>query len=162
MPGHPPRALVVVLGDLARGPRMLRHARSLSAIGFEVDLLGFVEGDLPSEVTGDARIRVRRIASFDRLRAPRIAFFTLAVALLRQIALAVSLANALARVPRPQVVLMQNPPAFPALPILLLFRAKWRARLIIDWHNMTGAMLRLRLRGRLPFVVRWIDWLEMM
>lgn len=140
---------------------MLRHAQSLSRIGCDVDLAGFAGADLPADVANDPRIRIRSIASFEWLRASRIPMLTLPVALLRQVGLAIALANVLARLPRPGLVLMQNPPAFPAMPMILLFRARWRARLIIDWHNTTAAMLWLRLAGRMASAVRLVERLEM-
>lgn len=157
----PARALVIVLGDLGRSPRMLRHARSLSEAGFDVDLVGFAGEGLPAEVSTGARIRVRYVAAFAHLRASRTAALTLAVALLRQFALAVALASALARLRRPSVVLVQNPPAFPLLPIVLVYCSLSRATLIIDWHNLTAAMLRVRLRNRLSSVVCVVERAEM-
>lgn len=35
------RTIVLVLGDLARSPRMLNHARSLAQGGLDVDLCGY-------------------------------------------------------------------------------------------------------------------------
>ncbi len=138
-----PRALVIVLGDLGRSPRMLRHAQSLSGMGCSVDLIGFGGAELPSAVTADGRIRIRRVLSFDSLRG-RTPITFLFAASLRQMALAFALLFRLIGIRRPRVVLLQNPPALPALPLVLLFARIWRARLIVDWHNFTGAMLHLR------------------
>lgn len=40
------RAIVLVLGDLGRSPRMMYHARSLAKGNVEVDLCGYDEGML--------------------------------------------------------------------------------------------------------------------
>jgi beta-1,4-mannosyltransferase len=51
----------------------------------------------------------------------------------------------LLRVRRPDVVLVQSPPAFPALALSWLAARLRSARLIVDWHNLTHSMLALRL-----------------
>ena len=42
------RATVIVLGDLARSPRMFLHARALADAGVDVDLVGFANPQMPS------------------------------------------------------------------------------------------------------------------
>ncbi|HUP50590.1 MAG TPA: glycosyltransferase [Thermoanaerobaculia bacterium] len=138
MPG---RALVVVLGDLDRSPRMQRQAASLARAGWVVEMIGFGEWEQEG-------VAVRRIASFDRLRGRRLLTFV-SMAAMRQAALVVALGWALLRTPRPSVILAAIPPALPTLPLLLIAARRWRARLILDWHNLTGAMLSLRPGGRL-------------
>jgi beta-1,4-mannosyltransferase len=54
---------------------------------------------------------------------------------------------------KPDVVLVQNPPAVPTLVIALIAARLRSARLVIDWHNFSHAMLALRL-GREHWAVR--------
>ena len=42
---RPGRVCVVVLGDVARSPRMCYHAESLAARGHAVDIVGYVRQD---------------------------------------------------------------------------------------------------------------------
>jgi beta-1,4-mannosyltransferase len=151
------RVIVIVLGDLGRSPRMLSHARALAKHGAQVDLVGYRESEIGADLADSPRIRVHP------LRAPisgaagvgAVAHGSLRVlsegwALLRLL---------LTRLPRPDVILLQNPPALPALlPALLAARIRG-ARLILDWHNFGADMLALRL-GRDHFVTRMVASLE--
>src|SRR5438067_2874028 len=122
------RAVVVVLGDLGRSPRMQRHARMLAESGFDVDVIGFGDTPMPSAVA--AAVRVHLLRSAPRIFAAAQLAFVL-----------------LFRIRRADIVLVQNPPALPTLPIVLLLAHFLRARVIVDWHNFTTDMLRLRARG---------------
>ncbi|MFI5352168.1 MAG: glycosyltransferase [Candidatus Binatales bacterium] len=46
---------------------------------------------------------------------------------------------------KPDIVLVQNPPAVPTLAIALIAARLRSARLVVDWHNFSHAMLALRL-----------------
>lgn len=148
------RVAVVVLGDLGRSPRMLYHARSLGDTGAEVDLVGYVTHALPSAVATHPRVHVHRLwapASGAGARLPRPAF--LVYALWRGLRQTLELCwTLLARVPRPAVVLVQNPPAIPTLAVALAVCRVRGARLIIDWHNLGHAMLALTLGADHPLV----------
>jgi beta-1,4-mannosyltransferase len=54
----------------------------------------------------------------------------------------------LARIARPDVLLVQNPPSVPTLLISLIVARIRSARLVVDWHNFGYAMLALRLGPR--------------
>jgi beta-1,4-mannosyltransferase len=128
------------MGDLARSPRMLNHARELAANGFAVVLIGY-RGRKFKVPEG---VRVRKLDGGHS--APRSAsgmrfllaavrrmgrlFFALFFALLRE---------------RPRWILLQNPPSFPTLTASTL-AAKWlRSKVIVDWHNYGFSLLALRL-----------------
>jgi beta-1,4-mannosyltransferase len=145
------RVAVVVLGDLGRSLRMLNHARELAGSGWRVDLIGFRETPLPPWV--DASIGVRRIPSFESVRARGPVAALLAFALVRQALLGAALGRGLAS--RFDAILVQAPPSFPALPIALLAARLRGARVVVDWQNTTEAMLRLRL-GRGGPIREWI------
>ena len=154
-------ATVVVLGDLGRSPRMQYHARSLADVGAEVDLVGYAGSDLPESIVRHPKIRCHRLpprpmAFLDRL--PRL--LSPIVYLGRSMIVAIRLLGTLIfSIEKPDVLLLQNPPAIPALAVLLVV-ARWRsARLVIDWHNFSYTMVALKVSpAGLP--VRLTRWYE--
>jgi beta-1,4-mannosyltransferase len=126
---------VVVVGDLARSPRMRNHASELARTGYPVCLVGLRE----QEFDVPAGVEVAPLQAWRGLRALGIGgaavrmgltFFELLEALLDR---------------RPAAILVQNPPAFPTL-LAAWIAARWlRALLVVDWHNYGYSMLALRL-----------------
>ena len=51
----------------------------------------------------------------------------------------------LRRLPQPNLVLVQNPPAFPTLMVTWFSLRRRGVRFVIDWHNLGFTLLRLRL-----------------
>jgi beta-1,4-mannosyltransferase len=144
------RVAVVVLGDLGRSPRMQYHALALADDGAEVDLIGYAGRPPERAVAEHARIRVHRLAPPLRHRAPPALFAPAAAA---DLALqSGGLFARLAMLARPSVVLVQNPPSLPTLPVARLAAALRGARLVIDWHNFGADMLALRLGATHPAV----------
>lgn len=144
------RILVLVQGELAQSPRMLNHARGLLAAGAEIDLVGFTGVALPPDFAQRPALSVHGIARLGSARwrrLPRALFIPAAG--LRSLWLAIRMAWLLLfSLPRPHSILVQNPPALPAA-ALARFAAKLRgAALIIDWHNLSSAMLAMRLGER--------------
>ncbi|BCS35506.1 hypothetical protein TBR22_A47370 [Luteitalea sp. TBR-22] len=146
-----PRAIVVVLGDIGRSPRMLNHALSLVAHGWHVDLVGYASSTLPAE----ARVPALVVCALDDdERAPRPAS-RLGWALRagwRGVGLTGRLLRVLLSGRAPDVVLVQNPPGIPTLPVAWLAARLRGSRLVIDWHNFTASMLALRLGPRHPLI----------
>src|SRR5262249_48153786 len=68
---------------------------------------------------------------------------------------------ALMRLPSVDLLLVQNPPALPTLPVAWIVARLRRARLVIDWHNLGYTMLALGL-GRRHVAVRLGRWFERM
>lgn len=155
------RVLVLVQGELAQSPRMLNHARVLCEEGSDVTLVGYDLLPVPEDIAASQRISVRRISrnGAERLDSvPRI--FYLPVAASRAAHASLRLAWVLlAMKGRFDVAIVQNPPALPALPLALVAARTRGARLIVDWHSRTAAMLGLRL-GRRHAVVRLVNRLE--
>jgi beta-1,4-mannosyltransferase len=140
------RTAVIVLGDLGRSPRMQYHAVSLAAAGGEVDLIG-LEGAAPiPAVSGEAKIRCHRLP--DRAFAGRarggVRRFVWGSAL-RAAGQGGRLFNALMRIPKPDVILVQNPPAVPVLSIAWLAARLRGARLVIDWHNLSHTIVAVKV-----------------
>ncbi len=148
---------VVVLGDVARSPRMLNHVRALAASGYVPLLIGYA----PDAVTGAGfalpeGVRWQPLHPLPRIgeRASR-PVFVLGSAW-RMTRLFLELVAVLWRA-RPAAVLVQNPPGFPTLSAAGLVAGLRRVRLVVDWHNFGESLLGLRLGPRHP-VVRLLAW----
>jgi beta-1,4-mannosyltransferase len=154
------RAAVVVAGDLGRSPRMQYHAHALAAAGADVDVIGYEGAPLPRLLTDDPKISIHRV--FEPRFRSRAGRSTLAYGFLAFIdgfRASVKIGSALMRIPKPDVVLVQNPPALPMLHVAWIIARLRGARLVIDWHNLGYSMLALRL-GRRHIAVRLARWME--
>jgi beta-1,4-mannosyltransferase len=139
---------------------MQYHAHALAVHGADVDLIGFKGAPLPKLLTGDPRITIHRLHEAQlRLRSERTTGLYSIFAAWDAFRVAVVLVAALMRIPRPDLVLVQNPPALPPLPVAWLAARLRRARFVIDWHNLGYTILALRL-GRGHLLVRVARWLE--
>lgn len=145
------RVAIAVLGDLARSPRMLNHARELGAAAV---LIGYHERPfvLPPGV------RVRAIRTWRRAGDQRGRLSFLALSAARMAVASFCLFAALCR-ERPDAVLLQNPPSLPALTCAWLAARLTGARFVVDWHNYGFSLLALRLGAR-HLLVRFAAWYE--
>jgi beta-1,4-mannosyltransferase len=154
------RAVVVALGDLGRSARMRYHAQALAANGVEVDLVGLEGTPLPRAVTDEPRITVHRIASSRlRIRAELTGSSYAAAGLLDAARVSFRLWRTLRRLRRPDLVLVQNPPAFPTLAVTWFSLRRRGVRFVIDWHNLGYTLLQLHL-GQWHPAVRLARWFE--
>ena len=127
-----------MVGDLARSPRMVNHARELARSGHNVCLIGIRE----REFTAPAGVEVRALRPWRGIGS-----WGVAGAALRMQLILVQLLAELLRY-RPDSVLVQNPPAFPTLAAARVAATLLRAELIVDWHNYGFTLLALRLGPR--------------
>jgi beta-1,4-mannosyltransferase len=154
------RAVVVSLGDLGRSARMLYHARALAASGVDVDLVGFEGTPLPKAIAAEPRIVVRRLNPATLRRRGGFSGSSYVVAGLFDAArISFRLWRTLRRLEKPDLVLIQNPPAFPTLVVVWFSLRRRGVRFVIDWHNLGYTLLRLRL-GRWHPAVRLARWYE--
>ena len=155
------RVTVVVLGDVARSPRMLYHALALAHASAEVDVVGYTGSSIHPSIRDQPRIRWHFLRRSNRLTytgSGRLAFVLSAAA--KVISECVQLVRVLLlRVPKPDVLLVQNPPAIPTLLIAWMAARLRSARLVVDWHNFGYAILALRLGAPHPLVTiaRWYE-----
>jgi beta-1,4-mannosyltransferase len=153
------RAVVVALADLGHSARMQYHARALAGTGVDVDFVGYEGTKLPRVVAGDARVTVHRFEpSTLRLGQSSSVRYAL-LAIIDTLRVSVRLWRTLRKLPRPDLVVLQNPPAFPTLAVTWFCLRRRGVRFVIDWHNLGYTMLRLRL-GRWHPVVRLARWFE--
>jgi beta-1,4-mannosyltransferase len=154
------RAAVVALGDLGRSARMQYHALALAGRGVDVDLVGFEGTPLPRPVETHERITVHRVpASMLRRMSGGLASTYAAAGLVDAARISFRLWRALKKLTRPDLVLVQNPPAFPSLFVTWITLRRKGVRFVIDWHNLGYSLLRLRL-GQWHPAVRLARWYE--
>ena len=133
---------------------MLFHARALAAEDCEVDLIGTAASALPGFISGDRRIHVHTIADHGPAAGARSAGLRYLVrTVLRGARLLTALASLLCwRLSRPDVILVQNPPGVPTMAVAWLAATLRSTRYAVDWHNLTSAMLAMRLGAGHPLV----------
>ena len=139
---------------------MQYHARALAINGVDVDIVGYEGAPLPLFLTSNPRITIHPLRQA-RLRrhARRSNVLYGLFATIDAIRTSIALLVALLRLPKPDLLLVQNPPALPTLYVALLVRRLRRARLVIDWHNLGYSLLALQL-GRRHTAVRLARWFE--
>jgi beta-1,4-mannosyltransferase len=140
------RTAVVVLGDLGRSPRMQYHALALAVNAGDVDLVGLEGAPLHAALTAEPRLHSHRLgdgAFRSRAAGGRQRFVWMSAA--RAALHASRLLRTLLRLPKLDVILVQNPPAAPTLAVAWLAARMRGARLIVDWHNLSHAVLAVPL-----------------
>ena len=139
---------------------MQYHARALGANGVDVDLVGFEGTPLPKRITEDPRITLHRfVPPRLRIRQGLSGSPYAVVGLFDAARLSLRLWRTLRTLPRPDLVLVQNPPAFPTLVVTWFSLRRRGVRFVIDWHNLGYSVLQLRL-GRWHPAVRLARWFE--
>jgi beta-1,4-mannosyltransferase len=140
---------------------MQYHAHALAASGVAVDLIGYEGAPLPRFLTDDPRVTVHRLANARvrfRIRRSKVIYGVLAA--VDALRTSIRFGGMLLKIPRPDLLLVQNPPALPTLQVAWIVARLRRVRLVIDWHNLGYTILALRL-GRRHVAVRLARWLEM-
>jgi beta-1,4-mannosyltransferase len=125
---------------------MQYHAVSLARAGGEVDLIGLAGAPLLPEVAAEPRLTEHRLpdsgyASRSKGGVRRFVWLSA----FRAMGQARRLFRCLMRLPKPDTILVQNPPAVPTLAIAWLVAKTRGARLIIDWHNLAHTIAAIRL-----------------
>ena len=154
------RAAVVCLGDLGRSARMRYHAHALAANGVDVDLVGLEGTPLPREITDEPRIAVHRLQRPRlKIRGDLTGSTYAAAGLFDAMRISFRLWRILRTLRRPDLVLVQNPPAFPTLAVSWFSLKRRGVRFVVDWHNLGYTLLQLRL-GQWHPAVRLARWYE--
>ncbi|KZO99697.1 glycosyltransferase family 33 protein [Calocera viscosa TUFC12733] len=155
----PPRhqtVAIIVLGDIGRSPRMMYHAESFAAMGWETYLVGYRGSKLiPSllEAPHVREIYLREPPAFIS-KLPKLLFLVWAPYKIFFQVYTV-LQTLLGELPYPpEFILVQNPPSIPTLALVQLCCWLHGSKLIIDWHNLGYTILGLRLGKTNP--VTWV------
>jgi beta-1,4-mannosyltransferase len=125
---------------------MQYHALSLASAGGDVDLIGLEGAGVMPAVATNARIHVHRMGdrSFKTRAKGGVRRFVFASAM-RSLSQGVRLFAILMRIPTPNAIVVQNPPAVPTLAVSWLVSRLRGARMVIDWHNLSHTIAAVRL-----------------
>ncbi|CAH1179486.1 unnamed protein product [Phaedon cochleariae] len=128
---------IVVLGDIGRSPRMQYHSLSLTEMGHKVDVFGYGETSPMIEVKEAPLIQYHYLVQCPviPLKIINYAFKTVWQALTLLFLLLVNR--------RPDFLVLQNPPAIPAILICWVFCRAVGSKFIIDWHNYAHTIMAL-------------------
>lgn len=152
------KALVVVLGDLARSPRMQYHCISLAKHEYNVSVIATKSANDKACDKLEANENIHQHLFTDSINFKRYLPSLLAY-LLKPIWQTLLLVIQLCLVPRPNVIILQNPPSVPTMPVMYLYSLLMRSKLIIDWHNYGFTILSLNLRPE-HILVRLMRYIE--
>ncbi|MFH4979613.1 hypothetical protein AB6A40_006322 [Gnathostoma spinigerum] len=133
-------AVLVVLGDIGRSPRMCYHAKSLAEKNYRVQIVGYVDTLPFPAISKNPNIRLVGL----RHPPDRISSLPSALMLVLKCiwTFGVLLFALLFRVNWPLLILMQNPPGVPCMLACWMVARVKHAQFIIDWHNYTYSILR--------------------
>jgi beta-1,4-mannosyltransferase len=123
----------------------------------EISLIGFNGGDLRSDVSSNPKVKVYYIPNVMEkfLKSfPRFMFlFTAIIRILIQLLLLIYIL--MVKIPRPNFLILQNPPGIPAIYLARMLTFFRRAKFVIDWHNYGYTILQVNRRNKLlVFVAR--------
>ena len=139
---------------------MQYHAHALASNGVDVDLVGFEGTAVPKRITDEPRIMLHRFAPPRLKMRHGLSGSPYAVlGLIDAARLSLRLWRTLRALERPDLVLVQNPPAFPTLVVTWFALRRRGVRFVIDWHNLGFTLLQLRLGQGHP-AVRLARWFE--
>lgn len=127
---------------------MQYHALSLAKEGFDVDVVGYSGSEPIPE------LREQRNVHFSYMSPSPVAFLPFRV--LWQFC---TLLAALFFKPKSDFVLLQNPPAVPAMIVCWFYCFCMNSCFIVDWHNYGYTILALTL-GEKHLLVRIYKWIE--
>jgi beta-1,4-mannosyltransferase len=137
---------------------MQYHAEALAALPVDVDVVACGGSAVHADLAVHPRITCHLLPPARERSLPR--GLLLPAALWKAVVQALWLVWMFAAVLRkPDVILVQNPPAIPTLLIVLVAARLRGARLVVDWHNLAWAVLALGIGARHP-LVRLARWYE--
>eukprot|EP01041_Mallomonas_annulata_P004887 gene4887-9746_t len=136
--------VVIVLGDIGRSPRMQYHSASLAKLETisHVSIFGFVGESCIRELTDSKKVTMERFKPFE---SKLIRKLSVLFPLIKGLHLLSGVFLFLWRLPRFQVILIQNPPCLPAILATLPFRLFHGVSVCLDWHNLGFSMFSDKL-----------------
>ena len=148
-------AIILVLGDIGRSPRMMYHAESLAQHGWETIMIGYNETSPIPALLENPLVHILPLYNPPNLMLSLPWILRAPMKILHQIA---SVYFCLAQIPfRTEILLVQNPPSIPTLALGRFASYLSGARLIVDWHNTGYSVLSMRVGPR-SILVRIAKW----
>lgn len=144
------RVIIYVIGEIGHSPRMCYHASSFSLRGWDVEVCGYAEDEIPKVLLKDPNVTIHRIPVLKRgPRENKLLFMIKKVVYQFYV-----ISKQLWELRGSNYLLMQNPPSIPIMPLAVLYRLSG-CMLIIDWHNLAYSILQLKFKGNFkhPFVL---------
>uniref|UniRef100_A0A8C9P7X0 Glycosyltransferase subfamily 4-like N-terminal domain-containing protein n=1 Tax=Spermophilus dauricus TaxID=99837 RepID=A0A8C9P7X0_SPEDA len=148
-------ALVVVLGEEGRSPRMQYHALSLAKRGFSVTLLGFCNSRPHHELLQSDRIQIVKLME---LQSPAVGPPVLRYGVKVVFQTVYLLWKLMWREPAAYIFL-QNPPGLPSIAVCWFVGCLCGSKLVIDWHNYGYSIMGLVHGPKHPLVLlaKWYE-----
>ncbi|KAK6630867.1 hypothetical protein RUM44_003037 [Polyplax serrata] len=136
------KVCLVVLGDIGRSPRMQYHGLSLAQEGFQVTFVGYCQSAPIKYLRSSENVKFQNIYQCPEFKQYLPTFLAYTLKVIWQI---ITIFLALIKSGISDYIIIQNPPALPALGVCYIYSALCRNKLIIDWHNYAYSILALSL-----------------
>lgn len=155
-------AVVIVLGDIGRSPRMQYHALSLSEETYisRITLIGYHGEKVLSSITEHKKINIIRIEPINLPSFVRSSS-SLIHAVLKGLGILLSILQALISIPEYNFILIQNPPSLPILLANLIisifsfsFLRTCKRIVFLDWHNLGFTIFSHELKSEKHILVK--------
>jgi len=142
---------IIVLGDIGRSPRMQYHAMSFAQTK-KVSIVCYEGERCVQVVRENQNITIFAIQPISGMLWLRKALFPLYAVVKVVLLLFRLLLTLLFKIPKPDIMLMQNPPSIPTMAIVWLVCKIRGAHMVIDWHNLGYTVLGYSLGTQHPLV----------
>lgn len=152
-------AVVLVLGDIGRSPRMQYHALSLAEAEpiKRVTLMGYRGEKVLDQLLENPKVHIKYIVPMENKILQKISILN---AIWKGLSLLIAIFFLLLfQIPRYHIILIQNPPSIPAMFVALLCSLFNRSKIILDWHNL-GFSIYEQTLGKSHVLVKITYWLE--
>ena len=141
---------VIVLGDIARSPRMLNHVSCLLDQGYKVKLIGYTDSLIPERISNHPNLAISSLRS-KALSSIKILSGKLFIvyAFIRILAESLQLFFILLKNYKSKIFLIQNPPSMPVFAIAYAVSCICNTKVVVDWHNYAWSLLKIARRGNI-------------
>ncbi|OCF75995.1 hypothetical protein I204_03292 [Kwoniella mangroviensis CBS 8886] len=151
-------AVVLVIGDIGRSPRMMYHTSSLAKHDIETWMVGYGETKPINELISNDKIHIMPLYEPSKIlnqfpwiiRAP-IRVIVQIYSIMKLIIWEIPINT--------EYIFVQNPPSIPTLFLAQFITLNTGSKLVVDWHNTGYSILAMRLGMRSP-IVKVARWLE--